>query len=89
MTVYERPPLYAVSHLAFGFTAVWYPLIGFLALMYQIGQLVYNVRVFPMEGKILPGNSVSHTAVKLGEMVIGYVLGLFVKSGLGKKKLID
>ena len=86
MTVYERPPLYAISHLAFGFTAVWYPLIGFLALMYQIGQLVYNVRVFPMEGKILPGNSVSHTAVKLGEMAIGYVLGLFTKQWLHARK---
>ncbi len=86
MTVYERPPFYALSHLGFGFVAVWFPFIGFLALMYQIGQLVYNVRVFPMEGKILPGNSVSHTAVKLGEMAIGYVTGLLVKNSISTRK---
>ena len=80
MTIYERPPYYALSHLMFGFLAVWYPLIGFLALMYQLGQYIYNVRVFPVEGKILPGNSLQHTAVKLGEMAVGYVIGLFVQT---------
>ena len=79
MTLYERPPMYAVSHLLFGFLAGWYPLVGFLALMYQLGQLIYNVRIFPVEGTIRPGNSVMHTAVKLGEMGIGYILGLAVK----------
>jgi hypothetical protein len=80
MTIYERPPYYALSHLLFGFLAVWYPLIGFLALMYQLGQFIYNVRVFPVEGKILQGNSLHHTAVKIGEMAIGYVIGLVLKS---------
>ena len=80
MTIYERPPYYALSHLMFGFLAVWYPLIGFLALIYQLGQYIYNVRVFPVEGKILPGNSLQHTAVKLGEMAVGYVIGLFVNT---------
>lgn len=80
MTVYERPPMYAVSHVLFGFLAVWYPLVGFLALMYQLGQLIYNVRIFPVEGTIRPGNSVAHTAVKVGEMGIGYIVGLAVKN---------
>lgn len=85
MTIYERPPYYALSHLLFGFLAVWYPLVGFLALMYQLGQFIYNVRVFPVEGKILPGNSLQHTAVKLGEMGVGYVIGLFVKANVSRK----
>lgn len=80
MKLYERPPIYAVTHVAFGFAAVWYPLIGVLALLYQIGQFVYNVRVFPLEGKILPGNSITHTGLKLAEMAMGYGIGKLVKA---------
>jgi len=80
MTVYYRPSIYAASHVFFGFIAVWFPLIGFLSLMYQIGQYIYNVRVFPIEGRIEKGNSLAHTAIKIGEMGVGFVLGLLSKS---------
>lgn len=80
MTVYYRPSVYAVSHVFFGFIAVWIPMIGFLSLMYQLGQYFYNVRVFPLERRIEKGNSLAHTAIKIGEMAVGFVLGLVVKS---------
>ena len=75
MALYERPRHYAMSHIFFGFIAVFYPIIGILALVYQFGQLYYNVRVFPIESKILPGNSIKHTGLKLFEMAIGYSIG--------------
>jgi hypothetical protein len=78
MALYERPRHYAMSHIFFGFIAVFYPIIGILALVYQLGQLYYNVRVFPVEGKILPGNSVKHTGLKLFEMAIGYLIGVLL-----------
>jgi hypothetical protein len=78
MIVYERPRHYLIIHLFFGFISVFYPIIGILALVYQFGQLYYNVRVFPVEGKILPGNSIQHTGLKLFEMAIGYLFGILI-----------
>ncbi len=79
MGLYERPRHYAVIHVLSGFLAAWVPVIGILALVYQLGQLLFNVRVFPIEGKILPGNSVQHTGLKLAEMVLGYIIGRLVR----------
>ena len=77
--LYERPRYYAASHLLFGFSAVWYPLVGILAVLYQIGQFAFNVRVFPIEGRIEPGNSWEHTGLKLFEMAVGYLAGVLVR----------
>ncbi len=79
MGLYERPRHYAVSHVLLGFLAAWVPIIGILAVVYQLGQLGFNVRVFPVEGKILSGNSVEHTGLKLAEMLLGYILGRLVR----------
>jgi hypothetical protein len=76
--IYERPPYYALAHIFFGFLAVWYPWVGILAVAYQILQLVCNVRIFMVECSILPNNSWEHTAVKLAEIGLGYVIGLVV-----------
>jgi hypothetical protein len=80
MSLYERPRHYAVSHMLFGFLAAWFPIIGLLAVVYQLGQLFFNVRVFPVEGKILSGNSVQHTGLKLAEMLLGYSIGSLVRT---------
>jgi hypothetical protein len=64
----------------FGFIAVWYPVIGILVLIYQLGQLVFDVRVFPVEGKILKGNSIEHTTKKLSEIAVGYIIGSIIKT---------
>ena len=79
MTLYERPPYYAVSHILFGLVAVWIPLIGILAVAYQLLQFIFNVRTFPVEGRIEKGNSIEHTGLKLVEMGIGYILGILIQ----------
>ncbi len=79
MTLYERPPYYAVSHVLLGLVAVWIPLIGILAVAYQLLQLIFNVRTFPVEGRIEKGNSIGHTSLKLVEMGIGYIIGILIQ----------
>ena len=77
--LYERPHYYALSHIFFGFAAAWFPWVGILAVAYQVLQLVFNVRVFPVEGRILPGNTWQHTALKLAEMGLGYAIGRLIR----------
>ena len=79
MTLYERPPYYAASHILFGLVAVWIPLIGILAVAYQLLQFIFNVRTFPVEGRIEKGNSIEHTSLKLVEMGIGYIIGILIQ----------
>lgn len=79
MVSYYKPWYYTVSHILIGFSTVWYPIIGILALIYQLGQLFFNVRVFPIEWKISEGNSIEHTFKKLFEILLGFVIGLIVK----------
>lgn len=79
MSVYDRPPIYALTHLAAGFVAVWYPLLGLLAVLYQLTQYILNIRFFVFEGTYRQGNSLRHTGKKLVEMALGYALGYVVK----------
>jgi hypothetical protein len=79
MKLYDRPAFYFFAHLLMGFVAAWYPALGVLAIVYQVGQLVFNVRIFARELKILKGNSIAHTLVKLLEIGLGYLLGSLVK----------
>ena len=79
MTLYGRPPHYAISHILIGFIAVWVPTIGILAVIYQLLQFAFNVRTFPVEGCIKKGNSVVHTGLKLAEMAVGYALGSLIR----------
>jgi hypothetical protein len=77
--IYERPYYYAVSHIFFGFIAAWFPWFGIFIVTYQLLQLAFNVRVFVIEGSILPNNTWQHTAQKLSEIGLGYIIGLVVK----------
>ena len=77
--LYQRAPYYLIIHFLLGFVSPWYPMIGLMALVYQVGQYAFNVRVFPVEGTIKPGNSLEHTSLKILEMVIGYICGLILK----------
>jgi len=79
MLLYKRAPYYIIIHLFFGFIAAWIPLIGILALTYQITQYALDIRVFPIEFLVKPGNSLEHTSLKILEMAIGYISGLLVK----------
>lgn len=79
MKLYQKPFHYTLSHLIIGFISAWIPIIGLLALLYQIGQLVFDVRVFPLEWKIQHGNSIEYTMLKISEMAIGYSIGLIAR----------
>lgn len=79
MTNYYKARYYTFSHIVIGFTAVWYPIVGILALVYQLGQLIFNVRVFPVEWKIEEGNSIQHTAKKILEIGAGFIFGYLMK----------
>jgi hypothetical protein len=73
--LYERPYYYMVSHILIGFVAAWIPLLGFLAILYQLYQYAFGIRIFPVEGVIQKGNSISHTSLKLAEIGVGYLGG--------------
>ena len=76
--LYERPPIYAISHILIGFIAVWFPIIGIIGLIYQLAQYILDIRTFPRELKIEKGNSWQHTSLKLAEMGIGYMIGYII-----------
>lgn len=80
MTSYCKPWYYTVSHILIGFVGAWYSAILILSLVYQLGQLMFDVRVFPIELKIEKGNSFEHTLIKLSEMSIGYIIGYILKN---------
>jgi hypothetical protein len=79
MHLYERAPYYFLIHILLGFVAAWIPLIGGLAVAYQLTQYILDIRFFPVELKVAQGNNILHTGVKLGEMLVGYILGRYVK----------
>jgi len=78
MELYAKPKIYILSHLIFGFAAIWYTWIGILALLWQLGQYIADVRIFAVEGKIEKGNSFEHTALKIAEIGLGASIGLLV-----------
>ena len=78
--IYEKPVFYTFSHVAIGFAAVWFPVLGALMVVYQLAQLILDVRFFVLgPHHIKKGNSWQHTTLKLAEMGVGYGLGLLVR----------
>lgn len=79
MKIYDKPIHYTISHVLTGFIASYYTWVGILALVYQLTQLILNVRFFPVERKIGIGNSIEHTSMKLLEMLVGYTIGTAIQ----------
>jgi hypothetical protein len=75
--IYERPSIYAITHIGIGFIANWFPIVMVIGLFYQFLQYSLSVRFFPFEGKIKYGNSFMHTAVKVAEMGVGFLIAYF------------
>jgi hypothetical protein len=75
MNIWHKPLIYTFSHIFFGFASYSSRTVLMLVLLYQLGQLFFNVRVFPLAMKIEKGNSLEHTAIKLLEIGLGYLLG--------------
>jgi hypothetical protein len=73
------PTHYVLSHFVTGFIGAYYPIIAILGLLYQLGQYYYGVRVFPLEGKIIKGNSPYITSVKITQLAVGYLIGALLK----------
>jgi hypothetical protein len=85
MHLYERAPYYFVIHILLGFVAAWIPLVGGLAVAYQLTQYILDIRFFPVELRVAQGNNILHTGVKLGEMVAGYIAGRYVKKNINNR----
>jgi len=73
--VYDKPLIYLLIHIGLGIVSAWISWIVGAFLMYQGFQLLIGRRFFFFEGDVKTGNSVAHTAVKLGEFFIGYAIG--------------
>jgi hypothetical protein len=82
MALFERPQIYAVTHVLLGFIGSQYPAILLLAVAYQLLQYFWNIRFFVFQGRIEKGNSLQHTGLKLFEIFIGVLLGIWF---LGRK----
>ncbi len=74
MKAYEKPAIYTLSHLLFGAWAVLCPSIVYVFIAYQLLQLSLGVRFFGLHGHVQIGNNPIHTATKLFEFGIGYLI---------------
>jgi hypothetical protein len=73
--MFKRHPIYLLSHILLGFFGYFYPEVLYATLGYQVIQYCLDVRVFVFEGVVKSGNTLEHTAVKLVEVGLGYILG--------------
>jgi len=73
--IYDKPNVYVIIHIGFGFVGAWRIWILYVMIAYQILQLGLGKRFFFFEGTIRNGNSIEHTLVKLGEVFIGFAIG--------------
>jgi hypothetical protein len=84
MTVYDKPAIYTISHIAFGFAAAYVPTLALSwFIIWQFGQLLLNVRVFMCSMTYESGNSRAHTAKKFAEFITGFAAGITVRYLLG------
>ena len=84
MTVYYKDPIYTASHIAFGFAAAYLPtfVIAWF-IIWQLGQLCLNVRIFVCTLTYEKGNSRQHTAKKFAEFIVGFAAGIAARYLLG------
>lgn len=76
MTVYDKPFIYTLSHVLTGTVAVFYPFVAVHFIVYQLLQLVLNVRFFGLSLTYEEGNHWRHTLAKFAEFLVGVLLGL-------------
>jgi hypothetical protein len=78
--MYHRPPVYFMAHVILGFFGYFYPQILYATLGYQFLQYATNTRFFLFEMKFRSGNSLEHTATKLAEVGLGYILAMLYRA---------
>lgn len=72
--MYNTKIEYIITHILLGSIAYFYPLLWIGILSYQLLQLYLNVRFFPLQRKILQGNSLLYTIYKIFQYVLGFLL---------------
>lgn len=78
LRIWHKDPFYVVLHVLSGVACYFIPAIIPAVVGYHILQYSLGVRFFGLEGKIRNGNSVEHTALKLAEVLAGYLLAKVV-----------
>jgi hypothetical protein len=71
MKLWYKPPFYTASHIASGVLSYYYPFLFPIVILYHVVQYGMNIRFFILEKAIRQGNSLSHTLLKLTEILIG------------------
>ena len=74
--MFYRHPIYFITHLILGFLGYFYPQVLYVTLGYQLFQYGIDKRIFLFEGVIKTGNTLNHTAVKLVEVGVGWLLAM-------------
>lgn len=85
--VYRKPLYYGLIHIISGFLAFHYAWFGVVFLIYQLSQLILNKRFFIFQLRIENGNSIGHTAFKLGEFLLGIFIAYIIHKIFPKFKL--
>ena len=78
--MFYRHPIYLITHIIFGFLGYFYHTVLYGTIGYQLLQYILNIRIFAFEMSIKSGNSIEHTAIKLSEIGIGYLLAKLYKA---------
>jgi len=78
MRIWHKDPLYVLIHVLSGIVCYFLPAIIPVVVGYHVLQYLLDIRFFGLEGKIRRGNSLEHTAVKLLEVLAGYLLAKVV-----------
>ena len=78
--MFYRHPIYFITHLILGFLGYFYPEVLYATIGYQFLQYALDIRFFLFEGVIKSGNTLNHTAVKLGEVSVGYLIAMLYKA---------
>lgn len=85
--VYRKPLYYGLIHVLSGFLAFHYAWFGIVFLVYQLSQLILDKRFFVFQGRMEEGNSLGHTAFKLGEFLVGMLIAFVIHKIFPKFKL--
>lgn len=79
MKIWSRPPIYTLIHVATGIVGYFFPSILVASVLYHFLQYFLDVRFFVFAGTYEDGNSLEHTTLKLGEMMVGYGLAFLTQ----------
>lgn len=74
MTVWCIPVIYSVIHFSSGFIGYFYPIVLALGVGWHIMQYALNIRMYIFQLTYKRGTSLEHTAVKLLEVLGGFLL---------------